>query len=65
MYLEKSPNDKITIEKKVNVVPATVIMGPTLLALNIFWKSSTLINDLAVNFTSDKKTMKKNITIAA
>ena len=36
MYLEKSPNDKITIEKKVNVVPATVIMGPTLLALNIF-----------------------------
>ena len=33
--------------------------------LNIFWKSSMLINDLAVNFTSDKKTIKKNIAIAA
>ena len=35
-YLEKSPNDKIIIEKKVNVVPATVIIGPTLFGLKIF-----------------------------
>ena len=62
-YLEKSPKVKMTIEKKAKTVPVTVIRGNKLFLSIKFLYSNELKKTSEVNFTSLKRTVKKNNNI--